>query len=139
MAKIYHLFLSHSWDYSNDYKELKQLLDKDTTFNYKDYSVPKSDPIHTNGTDKELYDAIKNKISGTCAVLILAGVYATYSKWIDKEIKIAKTEFISKKPIIAIQPYAAERTSSVVKDNADTIVKWRTKSIISAIEELCGE
>lgn len=139
MAKIYNLFLSHSWTYAKDYEELKELLDKDIFFNYKDYSIPKDDPIHTNGTDKELYAAIKNKISGTSAVLILAGVYSSYSKWIDKEIKIAKTEFSSVKPIIAIEPYASEKTSATVKNNADKIVKWRSKSIVSAIKELCGE
>lgn len=139
MAKTYNLFFSHSWNYSNDYEDLKKLLDKNIYFNYKDYSVPKGDPIHTNGTDKELYAAIKNKISGTSAVLILAGVYSSYSKWIDKEIKIAKTEFNFEKPIIAIEPYGADRTSSIVKNNADLIVKWSSKSIISAIVELCGE
>ena len=37
------------------------------------------------------------------------------------------------KKIIAVELYAAERTSSVVKNATDVIVKWRTDSIISAI------
>jgi len=103
---------------------------------YKNYSVPKDDPIHTNGTDKELYEAIKNKISPSSVVIILAGVYSSYSKWIDKEIQISTKEFLTKKPILAIEPWGSEKTSKKVKDNADKIVKWNTESIIKAIKEL---
>jgi hypothetical protein len=137
MTKTYNLFLSHSWAYSNQYNGLLNLLDNDVYFSYKDYSIPRNDPIHTNGTDKELYNAIKNKISPCSVVLILAGVYASYSKWIDKEIKIAKDEFYSSKPIIAIEPWGSERTSKTVKDNADKIAKWNSSSIISAIKDVC--
>lgn len=93
MGKTYNLFISHSWAYSDAYEKLINLLNKDSTFTYKNYSVPKDDPIHTNGTDSELYDAIKEQISHASVVLILAGVYSSYSKWIDKEITIAQTEF----------------------------------------------
>jgi hypothetical protein len=139
MAKTYNLFLSHSWAYPDAYYGLKNLLDKDITFNYSDYSIPKNDPIHTNGTDRELYNAIKNKISPCSAVLIMAGVYSSYSKWIDKEIKIAKNEFILPKKIIAIEPWGSEKTSAVVKNNADKVVGWNSRPIMSAIKELCGE
>ena len=133
--KTYHLFISHSWAYSDAYEKLIGLLDN-SSLSYVDYSVPQSDPIHTNGTDKELYAAIKEQIAHASVVLILAGVYSSYSKWIDKEIKIAKEGFISKKSIIAIEPFASERTSRKVKDSADTIVKWNTNSIVNAIRLL---
>lgn len=62
---------------------------------------------------------------------MLAGIYSTYSKWIKKEIQISKTDF--SKPIIAVEPWASERTSQVVKLNADAIVKWQGNSIVDAI------
>lgn len=98
--------------------------------------MPKNDPIHTNGTDKELYAAIKEKISHVSVVIILAGVYSSYIKWIDKEIDIAEGEFLYKKPIIAVEPWGAERTSVRVQEAADEIVKWNTNSIIEAIKRL---
>ena len=137
--RTYNLFISHSWAYPEKYDGLINLLNRGNYFRYKDYSVPKDDPIHTNGSDKELYEAIFRKIRPCSVVLILAGVYAhpTYSKWIDKEIKIAKKEFGNQpKPIIAIEYWGSERTSSVVKKNADRVVKWNTESIVSAIREL---
>ncbi len=136
MGKTYNLFISHSWAYSDAYKKLVGLLDKDSSFSYKNYSVPKDDPIHNANNDKQLYDAIKNQMSSASVVLILAGVYATYSKWINKEIDIAKNGFSTVKPIIAIEPWGSEKTSQVVKNNADRIVKWQSSSIISAIKEL---
>jgi hypothetical protein len=136
MSKTYNLFISHSWAYSDAYDGLLRLLNKDYTFNYANYSVPKNDPVHTNGTDKQLYAAIKEQISHASVVLILAGVYATYSKWINKEITIAQTEFITPKPIIAVEYWGSERTSTIVKDAADLIVKWQSNSIIDAVKKL---
>lgn len=134
--KTYHLFISHSWAYSDAYEKLIKLMDNCNDFCYFNYSVPKNDPIHTKGTDKELYNAIKSQIAPSSVVLVLAGVYSSYSKWIDKEIKIAKNEFWKPKPIIAIQPWGAERTSLVVKQSADLIVGWNTASIVNAIREV---
>lgn len=134
--KTYNLFISHSWAYSNTYQGLVDLLDARRYFSYRNYSVSQNDPLHTNGTDLQLYNAIKNQISPNGIVLILAGVYATYSKWIDKEIYIAQNEFYTRKPIIAIQPWGSERTSVKVKVAADKIVKWNTASIVSAIREV---
>jgi hypothetical protein len=136
MEKTYNLFLSHSWAHSNDYEGLLDALKRDMTFKFRDFSVPKNDPVHTNGTDKQLYDAIENKIRPTSAVLILAGVYSTYSKWINKEIEIAQSY---QKPIIGIKPWGNERISTTVSNAADEMVFWHTDSIINAIRSHCNE
>ncbi len=131
--KTYNLFISHSWSYPNAYEGLKRLLRARTYFKFKDYSVPQDDPIHTKGTDQELYEAIEWQIKPCSVVLILAGIYSTHSKWIDKEIKIAD-EYI--KPIIAVKPRGNVRISKNVRQSADKIVSWNTNSIVSAIREL---
>lgn len=127
---VYNVFISHSWAYSDSYKDLLKLLSSDYTFEYRDYSVPKNDPIHNAPYDYQLKKAIQDKMKHASCVLILAGVYSTYSKWINIEIEIAKK--LGKK-IIAIEPWGSERTSQIVKDNADVTVKWQTSSIIKAI------
>ncbi len=132
----YNLFISHSWAYSDNYDRLVKLLNDKAYFYFKDYSVPKDDPIHTRGTDRELRSAIVRQMQPCSAVLILAGVYASYSKWIEKEIGIAKHEFDTPKPIIAIEPWGSEKTSQIVKDNADKIVKWNAESVVNAIRDL---
>lgn len=131
-SKIYRLFISHSWAYGDAYDKVAEMINSQGLVFY-DHSVPKGNPIHTNGTDKELREAIEAKIRGTSCVLILAGVYSTYSKWINKEIDIA---IALNKKIIAIKPWASTNTSTVVKSNADKIVGWQGVSIAKAIREL---
>ena len=112
----YNLFISHSWAYSDAYEKLINLLNAKAYFSYKNYSVPKNDPIHTKGTDKDLSEAIKGQIRLTQVVVILAGVYASHSKWINKEILIAQTAFTVPTPILAVEPWGSERTSKTVRD-----------------------
>jgi len=127
---IYNLFISHSWNYNDAYDKLLGLLNANPYFNYKNYSVPKNDPIHNAPYDYQLKAAIRNQMQPASCVLVLAGVYSTYSRWINIELELAKE---MGKKIIAIEPWGAERTSAIVKNSADKIVKWQSSSIISAI------
>ncbi len=128
---MYRIFISHSWSYSEQYDKIEDFLKQEGILFYN-HSVPKNDPIHTNGTDAQLEAAIDAKVKGCSCVIILAGVYATYSKWINKEIKIAKKY---DKPIIAVEYWGAEKTSTVVKEAADVIVKWQAKSVADAVRK----
>ena len=105
-----------------------------STLIFRDYSVPKDDPMHTKGTDKELYEAIKRQMAPSSPIIMLSGVISSYSRWVEKEIKIAKMEFANPKPIIAVRPWGAERTSRIVEDAADIVVNWQTTSIVEAIK-----
>lgn len=125
------MFISHSWTYDDAYEKLVKFFDEHPNFTWVNNSVPKDDPIHNAKNEAELYAAIKAQIAPVNCVVMLAGVYGTYSKWINKEIQISKTYY--SKPIIAVEPWASEKTSKIVKDNADEIVKWQSKSIVDAI------
>jgi len=132
MSKTYRLFISHSWKYGDAYDKMLQFLAAQS-ISYYDHSVPKNDPIHTNGTDVQLRAAIEAKVKGCSGVIILAGVYATYSRWINEEVVLSAAY---SKPIIAVEPWGSERTSAVVKRAADRIVKWNSKSLADAIREI---
>ena len=133
--KTYDIFISHSWTYSDAYDKLCNLLNNAANFSYRNYSVPKDDPIHNAPNESALYQAIKDQMTPCHVVLIMAGVYATYSKWINKEIQIAKTGFSSPKPIIAVKPWGNTNVSTVVADNATALVGWSTDSIVEAIRK----
>ena len=134
--KTHHLFISHSWSYSDAYDKLIKLLRERSYFRFADYSVPRDDPIHRAGTDRELREAIRRKMAFGSVVLIVAGAYASYSKWIDKEIDLARESFDPSKPIVAVEPWGSEKTSVRVKEAADRIVGWNTDSIVDAIREI---
>lgn len=133
--RTYHLFISHSWRYSGQYHQLTRLLDRSGLL-YRDYSIPRHDPIQGVRSDRVLRAAIRNQMQRASVVLILAGIYASSSEWIEIEIDLAESSFASRKPIVAIEPWGSERTSLRVKQSADRIVRWSTKSIVRAIKDL---
>ena len=133
---LYNLFISHSWAYGDAYDRVCEMLDSQVStndFNYKNYSVPKDDPIHNAPSEAKLKEAIRAQIKPASVVLIMAGVYSTYSKWINIEIELAQE---MGKKILAIEPWASEKTSKTVKDAADEIVGWNSKSIVDGIKNL---
>ena len=134
MVRTRNLFISHSWSYPDAYDGLVGLLNAAPRFSYRNYSVPKNDPIHNARNIKDLYEAIKSRVTFCEVVIIMAGVYSSYSQWIQSEIKIAKTDF--SKPILAVKPWSNTQVSSIVRENADSLVNWSTNSIVSGIRDL---
>ena len=135
--RTYNLFISHSWHYEDSYTQLIELLDNASYFDYRNFSVPKDNSIKIHNSryyETELRNKIAEKMKPCSVILILAGVYATYSKYINIEIEVAKE---LGKSIIAIEPWGSERTSLTVKINSNKIVKWNTNSIVNAIKEVC--
>ena len=135
-VKTYRIFISHSWAYKEQYKSLIRMLTNADRFSFVDYSVPPDDPIHDADDDEMLRREIRNQMSPCHVILILAGVYATYSRWINEEIDLAESGFSGRKAIVAIEPWGAQRTSARVKNAADRIVRWNTQSIVRAIREV---
>ena len=134
-----HVFISHSWTYSAHYDKLSEwIFDLDWTVNqvqldFRDYSVPKNDPIHNAPSDRKLKEAINRQISRSSVVVIPTGMYTSYSKWIQAEI-FASAEM--EKPILGVDPWGQQRRASVVEDAADEVVGWNSKSVISGIWRL---
>lgn len=132
-------FISHSWSYSDHYEKLAEwLFDTDWKSGeqqviFYDASVPRDNPIHSARSTSDLRDAIFERISASNIVLIPTGMYANYSDWIQAEIDGAN---YYSKPILAIDPWDQQRTSSVVNDNAHDHSGWQKKSVIAGIWRL---
>ena len=131
--RTHNLFISHSWNYGDQYARLVGLLRERPWFSFRNYSVPRDDPVHTAGSERELRAAIYRQMRPCHVVLVLAGVYATYSKWITVEVALAM-EF--DKPIVAVAPWGSQRISAVVREAADALVGWNTESVVGAIREV---
>ena len=131
-----HVFISHSWAYSGHYDKLSSWIFDgkwsigQASLDFRDYSVPRDNPIHNAPSDRALKEAIYNQIARSHVIVIPTGMYASYSKWIGKEIDGAKYH---SKPILAVNPEGQERKSSVVTTNADDIAGWTSKTVVSKI------
>lgn len=131
--KSYDLFISHAWKYSSEYSSLISLLDNIPLFYYRDYSSPNDKPMFH--PDERVYhsrleEAIENNIRPVNIVLVIAGMYYNYKKWIQFEVD---TALRFKKPIIAIMPWGAQRQPTELMSSATAIVNWNTNSIVEAI------
>lgn len=129
MVKTYTIFVSHSWDHSNDLMSLHNLLSKRGYFSYDSQEVTKFSPINSlNAT--YIKQRLRERIRNSNIVLALAGIYASHSDWMKWEIETAKELGI---PIVGIIPRGQERISQTVYANSIADVRWNTESIIQAI------
>lgn len=83
---MYRIFISHSWAYSSDYDKIESFLRQEGIVFYN-HSVPKNDPIHTNGTDKQLSDAIEAKVKGAVALSFLQEFMPLIANGLIKRLK----------------------------------------------------
>lgn len=134
-----HIFISHAWAHSHHYDTLASWIFQEpwrvgqASLDFRDYSVPKNNPIHNVQSTQALQDAIYNQISRSHVVVIPSGMYAAYRNWIQKEIDGAK---LYNKPILAVNPWGQERKAGVVLNNADDGVGWNKQPLINAIWQL---
>lgn len=138
-TKQIHVFISHAWKYSGHYETLADWIFNEnwhvgqTSLDFRNYSVPKDDPIHNARNERQLRDAIFRQIYMSHVIVIPTGMYANFSGWIQKEIE-GSADY--GKPILAVDPRGQQRTSSVVTSVASKIVGWNKKSVIGGIWEL---
>jgi len=134
-----HVFISHSWAYSHHYDTLAKWIFQQSwsagsaSIDFRNFSVPQSDPILNAANDKQLREAIYRQISRSHVVVIPTGMYANHSKWIAKEIDGAN---LYGKPILAVDLRGAQRTSSVVGQAATQCVAWNSQSVGTGIWDL---
>lgn len=126
------LFISHSWKYSERYTSMVSLLDDHSTFTYSNYSVPEPKGFG-NMTKKELEEEIKDQIRPVNCVVIIGGMWTSYSDWIQFEIDFAVQ---LGKPILGVKPRGNVIMPAAVTANADKIVNWNGSSIVSGILEV---
>ena len=132
----YNIFISHAWKYSEHYNKIVQWLNEaqdEGKLTWKNYSVPSHDPLidpNTTVGKNKLKSELKGQISPASKVIILAGMYAAYSDWIDFEIDTAVDY---NKYIIGVKPWGQERVPTKVSSNANIMVGWNKDSVINAI------
>lgn len=127
----YNLFISHSWDYAQHYDTLILWLNA-SPLCYKNYSIPIKKSFD-DLSNRILRQKLTEQIRHASVVIIIGGMYAAYSDWIDYEIDEAVR--LNKK-IIGIYPWGQERMPVKIQQHADKIIHWQSASLIQAIREL---
>lgn len=105
----YRLFISHAWRYGEDYDRLCNLLNKAPSFSWLNWSAPEDKPAIPDWMvvpNDIVLQEIAKKIGMADCVLVIAGMYANHSSWIQAEMNLARN---LGKPLIGIKPWGSER------------------------------
>ena len=129
VLRTYRLFISHAWHRSEHYSRVVFWLRSTPNFRWENLSVPEHDPIYGSDLEYEL----RNQMRPADAFVILAGMYANHSYWIDFELSFARR---IGRPIIGVRPWGAERLPIAIQNAARKIVGWNGNSIVSAVRHL---
>lgn len=104
-------------------------------FYWRNYSVPEHDPVINPRTEvgkQKLTQKLDQQIRPINCFLIMAGMYANYRYWLQKEVEIAQSYG---KPIIGLIPWGQKRTPVYIQQVAEEMVNWNTSSIVAAIRK----
>src|ERR1051325_4575614 len=125
----YKVFISHVWHRSEHYQRVVDWLNEAPNFQWTNLSVPEHTPIHNS---EQLEYELRNQMRPADVFLILGGMYATRSDWIDFELSFARRVG---RPIIGIKPWAAQVMPLAITNAATVIVGWNGASIVQAIRD----
>lgn len=131
MAKNYSIFISHSWDNSDDLVRLRALLNQRGYFNVAFKEVSRFEPINSMNASY-IKQRLKQNIVQSDIVIGIAGIYASHSDWMDWELETAQANNV---PIIGVIPFGNTRSSTVVTSRSVEDVRWNTESIVAAIRQ----
>jgi hypothetical protein len=129
-AKV-NFFASHSWTHSRRRDGLHAVLQPWVRgIEFEDFSISRAHPLNTDA-DPELARELRNIIVHMDALLIMAGMYANNSPWMQFEINMA---FAFNVPIIPILALGQQRVPRLPMRLATCQpVRWRGDSIREAL------
>jgi len=125
------LFISHAWSYDDKYWTIVKWLTDAPYLFWKNYSVPSHDSC-SEKTNIGLKRCLTRQMSPAQGIIIIAGMYAAYSDWIDYEIDEALR---MGKSIIGVKPWNQQRTPVRIQNAATIMVGWNSASVINAVKE----
>ena len=129
MAKEYKLFISHSWDHDDVLQDLKNLIDSRGYFPAT-YTQIEIDCSIDSDKAWVIKANITKRLQESDVVLAIAGVYASYSEWMQWEMDKAKDLGLK---VIGVIPRGQEHISHEVFNRSAVDFRWNADSIVDAI------
>lgn len=131
MANDHKIFISHSWDHSDDLKRLRDLLNSRGYFNVDFKEVSKMERINSENS-YYIKKKLRERILESNVMIGLCGIYASHSEWMEWELETASANGI---PVIGVIPRGQTNISQKVNYYSLENVAWNTESIVSAIRK----
>lgn len=126
------IFISHAWKYDAHYWKVVEWLNDAPYFIWENCSVPRHDSCPDDSSTQALIRCMNGQIERADCIVVLGGMYAAHSDWIEYEIKKA---YRDNKSIVGVKPWGQERLPKIIQDYADIIVGWNQSSVVNAIRK----
>ncbi len=124
------LFITHTWEMSDEYLRVFEYLESARNFFYKNYSTPDK-PV--TGDREALREDLRRQISPVEAVIALPGLYDTQKDLLTFQLLYAQA---SKKPVILMKPFGiAKEPPKAILDLATDVVQWDERALVDSIRE----
>lgn len=126
------IFISHAWQYNDHYWTIVNWFNNAPNFAWSNCSVPSHDGL-TDKTAAGLSRGMTRQINPSQIFILLGGMYAAHSNWIDYEISEAQR---MGKTIIGVKPWGQERVPIAVQNaSICPVVGWNSASVIQAVRD----
>jgi hypothetical protein len=126
--KTYQLFITRVAETGEEYERFIGRLEDAHDFNYENHS---DNVLSGKSNKEELKNALKDTISDVEMVIILAGLYPTYSNMIWAVIELSHE---LKKPVLLIRPYGMEDVPAELENASKGVIGWSASCIAGAIK-----
>jgi len=127
--RTYQIFISHAWHRSEHYSTVVRWLNDAPYLSWNNLSVPEHEPFHVTDSNALAYE-LHRQMRHADVFIILGGMYAAHSEWIDYELYFARR---IGRPIIGVRPWGAQVMPSAITKAAHHIVGWNGASVVSAV------
>jgi hypothetical protein len=138
--RTYDLFITHAWRYHDDWNRFSEVMNKESYFRWRNFSVPWYDPavdVNTDAGKKFVIDWLEKQIIPCHVVVVLDSVHGVNSarRWVEDEIRIARD---LKKPVLGLPAFGAAQASSPLSALVDQILGWEGKAIAEAVARVAA-
>ena len=131
---IYNICISHSWSYNSQYIGLRNLLNSAPNFTYRDYSVPKDDPIHNAKYDYHMLYNIGTPIPDNIELSDSITLFRLISDC-DDDFQSMRLEKLGEKYVDPEAKFAGHEIKKIIED----LRKQRKKMVCANYKALTGE
>lgn len=124
------VFVTHSFDESDDYLRVFEFLESADRFFYLNVSKPENMPT-TGGLDA-IKEELINQIKSSEAVIVLPSIYEQKG---DLARFMMDAADANNKPMIAIRPFGGVAdTPQAIVDRAKEHIEWNDREIVDALK-----
>ena len=136
--KCYDIFITHAWRFHDDWKQFSELMDKEPSVTWRNFSLPWHDPAMNANTEiggRFIKDFLETQIIPAHVVILLTGVYSIASarRWFDLEVEMARKH---NKPMIGIPAIGEESVPDEVAKLCDANGKWDPLELLKIIDQV---